>query len=268
MRALVNSVHIDFEEHGAGVNVLLIHGFPLHRAMWSGQIEGLKKCARLIAPDLRGFGKSDVPAPPYGMEDFAEDLNGLLAHLRVERVILCGFSMGGYISFAFQRRFPEKVAGMVLIDTRADADSEEARGKRLEMAEAIRQRGVELAAETMVPKLLAEQSRRHNPDLIARVASMIRDNSADGVANAQLAMASRPDSTSDLGRINCPVLIVVGDQDALTPVAVSEAMAARLPRCDLRIIGGAGHLTPMEYPERVNAAIGDYLRNFEETCRG
>lgn len=260
MRLNINSINVDYEDRSKGIPLLLIHGFPLHRGMWAPQIEGLAGAARLLAPDLRGFGKSDTPAGPYGMEDFARDLDGLLGSLKIDRAVLCGFSMGGYIAFAFHKLFAEKVAGMILLDTRAEADTEEGKKKRVEMANSVRQRGIEFAVEAMLPKLLGQVSQRYNPQLLHQVASMIRENKQAGLINAQHAMAARPDSLAYLPEIQCPVLIAVGDQDVLTPVPSSEAMASRIAKCELKIVRGAGHLASMEYPEQVNAAIRDYLK--------
>jgi 3-oxoadipate enol-lactonase len=250
---------------GQGPPLLLVHGFPLHHQMWREQMAVLSSRQRVIAPDLRGFGASPpradkmTAADTMTMEDYADDLNALLEALAIrEPVTLCGLSMGGYIAFQFWRKHPERVARLILCDTRAVADTPEAAKGRLEMADRALKEGASVAAG-MLPKLLAPATQQSRPELTAFVREMIEGAHPRGIAAAQRGMAERPDMTSLLPRINIPTLVIVGAEDAISTPAEMQTIAAAIPGSVFVSVPEAGHLSPLENPEVVNRAIQRFL---------
>ena len=258
-RLMVHGVNLAVEVHGDGPAVLFVHGFPLDRTMWRAQIESLKGCRR-IAPDLRGMGQSDAPDLGYSMNIYATDLAGLLDALDIENVVLCGLSMGGYIAFEFLRHWRSRVRGLVLVDTRAGADSAEARRGRDTSAASARDGGPAAIAEMMLPKLLAPSTLAEQPDIVERVRQMILRTPAAGIIGALSAMRDRPDSESLLPTLaDIPTLIVVGEADTVTPPEQAEAMARAIPGAQLAVIRGAGHLSPLERPDDVSRRLAEFV---------
>ncbi len=257
----VNGVKLGYSDLGEGPPILLVHGFPLNRSMWDPQVGTLRSLARVIAPDLRGFGASDAGPPgPLSMEQHADDLAELLRALDVrEPVVFCGLSMGGYVAFAFWRRHPELVRAFVLMDTRASADTEPARAHRLALAEQVeRARSPSPVVEDMMPRLFAPSVRRDTA-LAQRVEAMMAGTSPRGVADGQRGMAARPDSLGLLETIDVPTLVLVGEQDALTPPAESERIAAGIPGASLKQVPLAGHMSNMENPDEVNQLLQGFV---------
>ncbi len=253
MRVKVGDVYLNFVVEGEeGIPLLLVHGFPFDHTMWRAQLSGLADHFRMIAPDLRGFGESDAPEGGYSMDRFADDLAGLLDVLGVEKVVLVGLSMGGYIAFAFQRRHPERLSGLVLVDTQATADTLEGREGRFAAIEKVRRQGVESIVDGLLPKLFAPMTLLQKPIAVRSLREMMARQPANGVIGALEAMAGRPDSTPGLEGITCKSLVVVGQEDALTPPAKAEAMASAIKAARLQIVPGAGHLVPIEAPEAFN----------------
>jgi pimeloyl-ACP methyl ester carboxylesterase len=252
------------EDFGQGPPVVLLHGFPLHGGMWDAQRDFLCPNYRVIVPDLRGFGDSGLDAGDVeagvGMADYAGDVMAQLDALQVtEPVVLAGFSMGGYVAWQIALNHPRRLRALIPCDTRAAADTPEARAGRLAMAhETLSRQSSELAL-AMVPKLLAEGTRANRPELVRRTEAMISRSSAPGIAAAQRGMASRPDVGPRLGEIHCPVLCLGGAEDAISPPAEMSAIAAAVPRGEWVEIPSAGHLAPWENELAVNAAVGDFL---------
>jgi pimeloyl-ACP methyl ester carboxylesterase len=246
----------DVREIGKGPAVILVHGYPLDGAMWSGVARALSTQFRVLKPDLPGRGNTEAPAPDSieGYADFLETIVGSLEG----PVGLAGFSFGGYISLAFARRRPEKVRALALVDTRASADDEAGRTKRDETIAAVRANGVAPVLEAMPGKLLSPESLAR-PDLLERVQRIISRQKPETVEADLSAMRDRPDSTGFLHEISIPTLVVVGERDALTPPADSEAIAAAIPGARLVTIAGAGHLTPMERPKAVAGALAEFF---------
>jgi len=262
MEALVNGIHLHHVQAGNGIPLLLIHGYPLDHALWQPQVNGLAdtNVARVIAPDLRGFGQSDAPEGAYTMETYADDLFALLDVLQVERAVVCGLSMGGYIALAFWQKYANRVRGLILVDTRAGADAPVVRQGRLDMVELVRQRGSKPAAEAMLPRVLAESTRQTRPDLVELARTMMLRQSPAGIIGAQLGMAERPDSAPLLPTINVPTLCIFGAEDAITPVEPEgRGMAAAIPGAKLVVIPNAGHLSNLEQPEAFNTAVREFL---------
>jgi 3-oxoadipate enol-lactonase len=243
-------------EMGSGPPVVLIHGYPLDGAMWSGVSRALMSRFRVVKPDLPGRG--DTVAPSAGsMEDYADFLEAILQALETPAG-LAGFSMGGYAALALARRRPEKLAALALVDTRAQPDDEAGRAKRDEAIATARSGGVQPIADAMIGKLLSPASLG-NRDLVERVRRIMLRQTPETVAGDLAAMRDRADARPALSGIAVPTLVVVGAEDALTPPADAEAMAAAIPGARLATIPGAGHLAPMERPGAVAAALGDFF---------
>jgi pimeloyl-ACP methyl ester carboxylesterase len=226
--------------------------------MWEAQLGGLADRAHVIAPDLRGHGKSDAPASPYTMDQHADDLAALLDHLRVSRAVVAGFSMGGYATLAFWRRHSQRIAGLALVDTRAGADTPEGRAGRNATADRVRKRGVIVLAEEMLPRLLSTENQ-HDERLADRLREIILRQPAEGMIGALTAMRGREDSTAMLPSITVPTVVLVGEHDGITPPDIAVAMAKEIPEARPIVISNAGHMSPMENPAEVNMALGELL---------
>ncbi len=258
-RMSVNGVQLALEQRGGGTGpaVLFIHAFPLDRTVWEHQLDSLTGFHR-IAPDLRGMGMSDAPDLGYSMNTYAEDLVGILDALGISRVVLCGLSLGGYIAFEFLRRFRERVRGLVLADTRAEADSVEGRKAREGLIARIREQGAIAAAEAMLPRFFTPQV---SPEIIERIRNSILRTPVAGLVGALSAMRDRPDSTSLLPTLTgIPTLVLVGAEDMITPPSIAQSMAAAIPGARLMEIPGAGHLPCVEQPVPTTRAILKFLQ--------
>ena len=261
-RVTVGGRSLRYLESGTGWPVVLIHAFPLNAEMWRPQLRLVPDGFRFIAPDLRCFGESDVEAGPLPtMDDYAADIARLLDALEIERAVIGGLSMGGYVTFALFRSAPERFVGMVLADTRSLADTAAGREGRRAMSELVRTKGASAVADQMIPKLLSETTRRENPDIATLVRQVIEANHPTAIDGGLHALMHRPDSTPDLGRITCPTLIVVGEDDGVTPVADSQAMHKAISRSHLVVVPAAGHLSSLEDPEAFSRALEDFLRS-------
>ena len=261
--ARVRGIEMAYDDVGEGPPVVLLHGFPFNRTMWRAQAEVLRDGYRFIAPDLRGHGETTVTKEPATMEEMARDVASLLDELKVERVVLGGLSMGGYVALAFYRLFPQCVRALVLADTRAQADTEEARLGREEMAARALREGMRPVADAMLPKLLAPATIERQPEIVARVREMILNTAPEGAAAALRGMAVRRDQSDLLPEVSAPTLILVGGEDTLTPPKDSEAMHARVRGSRLEIIEGAGHVSNLERPSAFNRVLGEFLIGLE-----
>lgn len=264
MKTQINGMTIGYHDHGAGMPLVFLHAFPLNRTMWKPQEEALSRRFRTITIDFRGHGESDAPLWRYSLEQYADDVAGLLDHLGVRQAVLIGLSMGGYVSFAFYRKYADRVRGLVLADTRAQADSEEARAGRFAMAQTAYRQGAGAVADIMLPKLLGATSARTKPELAVQIRNIIESNDPSGIIVDSMAMADRPDSTPLLPRIACPTLVIVGDEDQPTPPAEARFMAQAIPGAALAVIAGAGHLSNAEQPERFNEVVEKFLEGLGE----
>lgn len=265
MRVRVNGINMFYSAMGAGQPVVLIHGYPLDHAMWDPQIEQLSRNYFVLGPDLRGHGRSDASSGPYTMDLLARDVNALIEHLHLGPVVLGGMSMGGYVAFAFMRLFPERVRGLILVDTRAEADTPEAKARREQQAQTVLRSGTKEVVDQMVVKMFTEKTAREDPKLVERVRRMMESTSPTGIAGALLGMAERPDSTVTLESIRVPTLILVGSQDSVTTVEHAKNMASRIPKSQLVVVPEAAHLTTLERPVEVNLAIDRFLRTLPST---
>jgi pimeloyl-ACP methyl ester carboxylesterase len=252
----VNGVQLAYHDQGTGLPLLLVHAFPLNSAMWRPQLEALSARYRVIAPDLRGFGASELGRDAISLDLYADDLAALLDQLGAERVAFCGLSMGGYIAFAFLRRYRERIRTLILADTRAQPDTEEGRRNREQMARTAEEQGPGAIADQMLPRLLSPSA----PEALrAEVRQIIEANDRRGIAAALRAMAARPDSTPLLATIDVPTLVIVGTEDVPTPPDDAQRMRGAIPNSRLIEIPGAGHLTNLEQPDVFNAAVDEFL---------
>lgn len=260
-QAKIDDTLISYTDTGGdGRAVLLVHAFPLDSKMWAGQIDAFGDRYRLIAPDLKGFGGSDAPEEPaaYSMDDYADCLAGLLDELGLDQVVLVGLSIGGYISFAFLRRHPGRLAGLVLADTRAEADPPEGVAKRTSQQELVASEGTGVLIPALAGALLSERTRSDKPEVVAN-ATTLMDNPVAGFIGALEAMKLRGDSSADLASIDVPTLVIVGEDDAVTPPEAARKLHEHIGGSRLVVIPGAGHLSNLEAPEAFNDALGGFL---------
>lgn len=262
-KKFVRGVEIAYDDVGSGPSVVLLHGYPFNRSMWSDQVEELRKHHRVIVPDLRGHGESAVTPAPATMQSMASEVAGLLESLNISRATIGGLSMGGYVALAFYRLFPLRVRSLVLADTRAQGDTEEVKQNREQQAEKALNEGMEGIADGLLPKLLAPETVTKHPEIVKQLRAMMAETNPEGAAAALRGMASRQDQTSFLSRIIAPTLILVGSEDAITPVADSELMHREIGGSRLQIIEGAGHVSNLERPEEFNAALVKFLNDVE-----
>jgi len=264
MNVHVNGITLAYEDRGTGLPVVFLHAFPLNRTMWGAQQRALSTRYRIITVDLRGHGESDAPLWHYTLDQAADDVRGLLDHLSIPHAVFVGLSMGGYILFAFYRKYVGRVTGLVLADTRAQADTAEGREGRFQMAQTAYKNGAGAVADVMIPKLLNPTTVHTRPDLVQAVRTMIEGNQISGIAGDLMAMAERPDSTPLLRRIACPVQIIVGEQDIATPPSDAKLMADEIPGGRLAVIPQAAHLANLEQPEVFNRIVGSFLDDIEK----
>lgn len=258
MLAWINGRQVGYDDVGSGDPIVLLHGFPHRRSLWAPQLSALVDHARLVAPDLRGFGES-TGGGPYSMDRYADDVVELLDHLRIDRAVVCGLSMGGYVALALWRRHPERVRGLVLMDTRSGADTPEGVARRRDMIAMAQERGVGAVADAMITGMVGKSTRERCPEIVDAVHGMLESAPLEGVVGALEAMAARPDSSGTLPTIDVPTLIVVGDEDVLTPPSDARAMHAAMPDSHLEVIAGAGHVANIERSAAVNHLLSEYL---------
>ena len=235
--------------------LVLLHAFPLDRSMWDREVRALSEVASpIVAPSFPGFGKSDVPSRQPSLDDYADAVIGVMDAARIDRAAVAGLSMGGYVAFALWRRHRARVSGLALIDTKAEADTPEAAQTRHRLAATVREHGVEALLKTP-PKWLRDGSP-HWPAL----KEIIRAQNAEAVAQASIAMAGRPDSTADLASVDVPTAVMVGEADAITPLANARTIADGVKGATLAVIPDAGHISNIEAPEAFERAMRDWLK--------
>lgn len=258
MKVEKEMVYID---GGRGEAIVLLHGHPLNRTMWRAQIEFLQTNYRVIAPDLRGYGETSVAGDVSTMKEMASDVAALLHSLNLEKVILGGLSMGGYVAFEFYHQFPNRVRALILADTKPSTDTEEARQKRFDSAEKALKEGMSPIAEEMLHKALAPQTLETKSETVNFVKEMMLSTKPEGAAAGLRGMAERTDHTGLLEKITVPTLIIVGAEDQITPPAEAEKMHRAIKDSQLATIPAAGHLSPVEQPEEFNRALSQFLQS-------
>lgn len=256
----INGIELATVDRGAGPPVVLLHGFPLDHTMWNAQVEALSQHYRVLAPDLRGFGRSETGDAKVTMEQFADDVAALLDAAGVAGPItLAGLSMGGYVAWQFWRKHTHRLRALLLCDTRATADTAEAAAGRLDTAQRVLREGPGPLVDTMIPKLFAETTLEKDPGLIESVRRVMLSTSPAGIAAAARAVAERPDVTAWLDHIACPTLVLVGRLDRISTPDEMRSIALAIPGARFVEIAGAGHMAPLENPSAANAAMLDFL---------
>lgn len=254
---LSGDAEIHYHIEGDGPPVVLLHPFPAHHQFWLPISPALSRY-RLLLPDLRGHGDSDVGEGPATMEKYAADLARILDDAQIPRAPMVGVSIGGYVLFEFWRKHRNRITALVLCNTKASADSPEARTGRLLAANDVLERGTEPFFQSMIPRLLGQSTRDTRPDLVEGALRMMRKMSPQDIAQVQRGTAERPDSVDLLKTINVPTLIVTGEEDILTGRNEAELMHRHIPQSQLRVLPKAGHYSPWEQPED----FGRLLRSF------
>jgi pimeloyl-ACP methyl ester carboxylesterase len=259
-QATVHGRATRYLEAGKGRPLVLLHAFPLSADMWRSQIDHAPDGWRVIAPDLRGFGAGVPDAnASLSMHEYAGDVVALLDALGIETAVIGGLSMGGYVTFALFRQAPERFAGVILADTKAQADTLEGQAGRRAMSEVLRAKGVSAVVDGLLPKLVGETTHRERPQVLVDARLLMEANHPDAIDAALHALMTRPDSTPDLGNITCPALVIVGQEDVLTPAADAELLACSIPRAELVVLPRVGHLSNLEAPEGFSSALSRFL---------
>lgn len=266
MRLTSGDAQIFYEVRGSGPLLVLLHPYPTNHRFWAPLVASIEQDYTLLIPDLRAHGASSTGKGPATMEKHAADLLRLCDAADVKKTIFFGVSIGGYILFEFWRRHRERVQALILCDTRAQADTTEGRASRLTIADEVEVRGPDDYLDGMMPKLLGESTRRNRPDLVQQTRGMMAEMKLAGIAAALRGMAGRPDSVATLATINVPSLVVVGEEDTLTPVADAELMARLIPGSRMAKIPAAGHYAPFEQPERVLDVLRDFLNRLTDSA--
>lgn len=254
MRVRTPHGEVGYDAAGEGEALVLLHGFPHDRTLWAPQLAAVPAGVRAIAPDLPGFGES-APLATASLDAWADGIVALLDQLRVDRAIIGGLSMGGYLAFALWRRHAARIRGLVLADTRAGADSDEARANRRGMQALARAEGAGAVAERMITGMVGRTTRASRPEVVATLDAMMRRASVPAITDALEAMLSRDDSSATLETIRVPTLVLCGEEDVLTPVAESQRMHTAIPGSTLGILPGAGHASNIEAPEVFNRLL-------------
>jgi pimeloyl-ACP methyl ester carboxylesterase len=251
---------LSYAEWGEGAPLVLLHAFPFSRQMWQFQFDGLTTQMRLVTPDLPGFGQTPVSSEPPGLGVMADGVLGVLDELGLDRVVLGGLSMGGYVAMEILRRRPQAVGALILADTKASADSEQAADNRRRMADLLEDKhSTRVLAHEVLPTLVSETTRQEHPETVAWLREIVEDTDPLGAAWAQRAMAARGDYFQTLRRVEVPTLVIVGEQDELSPPAEARAMVDAVPGAQIAVIGGAGHLTAAETPDEFNGLVCDFV---------
>jgi len=266
MQTMLNGATIHYVESGevGALPVVFIHGFPFSHAMWAPQLDVVARRHRAVAYDLRGHGQSDVGDGQYTIEGHVDDLLALLDHLGIGKAVLVGLSMGGYVALRAVEKSPGRCRGLVLADTRSEADGNEAKLKRAAGAVAVKRDGAAAFADGFVRAVFAPGTFKSRPEAVEGIRLIMAATDPLAIAGNLIAMAGRTDTTEALASITVPTLILVGAHDAVTPPDAARAMQARIPGADLHMVPGAGHLANVENPESFNARLMEFL----ERCAG
>lgn len=250
-----NSLKLGIDDNGDGTTIVMLQPFPLDRSVYQDQ-RALSDRHRFITLDTFGFGESELPEAGYSIEMMADAVAQLLDGLGIDKkIVLGGVSMGGYIALAFAKKYPERLKGLILADTRASADSDDAKQKRETMIELAKNEGSAAVIEKMLPNMVGKFSHENRPAVLQHIRELASKQRPEAVVAALAAMRDRPDMTATLSQIKVPTLVIVGKDDTLTPPSDAEAMAKAIPDCKLEVIQSAGHLSLLECPREFTTAI-------------
>lgn len=264
---VVNGVSIAYTDNGnsGDIPVIFIHGFPLDKTIWEDQIQAYSGKYRVITYDIRGFGESEEGTETFSIDLFTKDLQGFMDALELEKAVIVGFSMGGYIALDAMRKFPERIIGLALVDTQCQADTEEAYEKRMKACEKIRRESVSVYADEVLPALLVtNEEGGDNSNAMIAIRTIIEGTSKDVLCNSLIAMANREATCTTLKNIQVPTLLLVGEDDTLTPVEKAESMHAEISGATLHVIPYAKHLSHIDNPEIFNRHLGAFLQRIHQ----
>jgi pimeloyl-ACP methyl ester carboxylesterase len=256
--AQIGDTRLAYDDVGVGTPVAFLHAFPFDRTMWAPQTSALADSCRCLTIDTRGFGGSPA-APPFTMDQYADDVIAVLDAARVDRATIVGLSMGGYIAFALWRHAPQRLRALVLADTRAGADAPDTRQRRRELMGLAHSSGVDAVLERQLVGLLGKTTRDRRPDVESLVRTSASSATVDGILGALEAMLARPDSMPTLPTITVPTLVIVGEEDAITPPKEARSLQQAIPRSRIEVLAGAGHLSSVERPAAFNAVLSEFL---------
>ncbi|HNX49040.1 MAG TPA: alpha/beta hydrolase [Thermoanaerobaculaceae bacterium] len=256
----IGGLRLAVQDGGTGLPVMLLHGFPLSSQIWDPVRPELEPRCRLVTPDLRGMGLSDKPAGSYDMDTLAEDIVHLVDVIGLDRFVLGGHSMGGYVTLRFAARWPDRLLGLIFMDTKAEADPPPGRVVRQESIAEIARYGAERYLDGFTPRLVGRTSHQERPELLGRLRAIAAGTPAHVLEGCQHGMLQRTDSTPLLPSLDVPALVVVGEEDTFVPLGTAQAMAAELRWGTLVAIPGAGHTPSMEQPAACGQALVDFLR--------
>ena len=255
-----------YEVQGAGFPVVLLHPFPVSHEFWFPLLPMLSSRYRVLLPDLRAHGRSSIGEGAATMTKHAEDLRQLLKTESISKAVFVGVSIGGYILFEFWRRFREQVTAFVLANTRATADNEEGRTRRLKSIEDVQNHGPAGFLDAQIQNLIGETTRKNRPDIAAEARRMMNSMRAENIAAVQRGMAERPDSVATLKNVTVPTLVIAGSEDAVSPLSDAELMRSNIPNTQLEIIDRAGHYAAFEYPQITGRMIRQFLDSQNLSC--
>ena len=258
MIALVGDTAIAYDDVGTGLPVVFLHAFPLNRTMWDPQVGALVAECRCIAIDMRGLGES-APAEPYSVERYADDVVGVLDALQIERAVFVGLSLGGYVAFALWRRHRDRVRALVLADTRAAADTRDGITRRRHLIELAESQGSIAVANVQIAGLVGKTTREKRPDIYDATHRMMAQAPVEGIIGGLEALMARPDSTATCETISVPTLVVVGEEDAITPVKEARRLQESIPGSRIEVLQQAGHLSSLERPAAFNTVVSEFL---------
>jgi len=269
MKATINNCLIRYIDVGSpnAVPIVFIHGFPFSHKMWNfpgGQIDALSSTNRVVAYDIRGHGESEVGTGHFSIELFVDDLFALMDHLHIPKAIICGLSMGGYIALRAIERNPERILGLLLCDTRSEADGDETKIRRANSIKFVQTNGMKFYAQDYVKIVFAPSSFESHPEAIKSMQSVIERTASISIFGTLLALAARTDTSAMLPNIKCPTLILVGEKDNLTPITASEKMNQAIPNSMMAVIPTAGHISNMENPTEFNKYLVEFVAKIKQ----
>ncbi|HEY3423801.1 MAG TPA: alpha/beta hydrolase [Negativicutes bacterium] len=260
MKADINGTTLAYSDRGNGLPLVLIHGFPLCRKMWRPQADKLSKSGcRVITPDLRGFGESEMTTGMVTMNSYADDIVALMDHLGLDKAVVGGMSMGGYVLLNLLERYPDRVAASIFMVTKAGGDDEAGKARRTALAEACRAQGILPVAEAFRNVLFAPATLTDSPELVDEVLGWVNATDPQGAAAGLIAMRDRKDYIELLANIAQPALVIGADQDQAIPLDNSRILAEGLPDAELSVIHGGGHMVNLEQPVGFNETILEFL---------
>jgi pimeloyl-ACP methyl ester carboxylesterase len=259
MKKIINDLSVYISGNNESKTILFVHGFPFDHTMWQIQIDEFSKDYNCVLYDIRGLGESPAGDGQFTMESFVDDLETILDELKLNRPILCGLSMGGYISLRAVERIEEKFSAAILCDTRSESDNNEGKLKRAAGIKRINKEGLALFAKDFITNCFGDVFKQNKKDDLQKIIEKSSRFNPAGVKGSLLAMLSRSDTTASLGKINIPTLLICGEEDALTPPSIMKDMFHKINNAEFVEIPKAGHMTPIENPLLVNKSIRDFL---------